>query len=457
MFEYKESDLFKTGADPIEFDKSSDSEVYRQFSITEGPTAGGVGESSYYNGKDVNFHISFSDNYRIALYKSFIRVEGHAAVYTPGVGESVVPLLNTGIAWNSYAALIDTARIRFNDSNTDTEELTQNFGHSNMMKALLTQSRDAIESMQDVYFTPCIEIKRDTAGGMSQTTIDRCAKNLRTAAGGIQYHSKNLYLSDIFDSLRIATLTRYKKLQLTMRFKNRDGILFSDAGAVSNYYVTGITMYLAMYKLAPSQLIEELGRTTTGLGNFRESFWAFDTVQNPAAGSFTYKESTVKNMMASIVVVPSTLADDGIGVNQYQYCYGSAIGGVTGITDYEFTYNQVTSPDSKIQVSNTNRSLNTVLYSHYRQLARRVNDREFPIAIPFDSFSTQNAAGPDDICPYVLFCAQFYPFNDRLHKLMGGAEFETTVTTGSRATFLIIKIRFSCYEAKNDYTITVLR
>lgn len=458
MLVYQESDLFINGSGPISMDVSSIGETYRQISPTEGPETGGVGESNYYNGRELHFSTAPGDRCRFALDRSYIRIEGHAATYIPGVGEAGVPA-TTSIPWNSYAALLNQVRVKFNDNTADTEEVTQEYGHGSMAKILTTYSRDALESMHDSLFTPCLETVRDTTLTLSPESAARSILQLQGATGGsIQYHAKNLYLCDIFDSLRMPSLMRYRRIDFTFLFNAKDKILFSSIDTDHpNYYVTDVKLYLCVYRMSEPQLKLEAGRTVNGRGNYRISYWNFDAEKVSYSGPFTQRESNVRNMQAAILMFPSNYAPDHLGVNPYQYCYASGLGGLTGVTSYEFTYDNIKSPDSQIVISQNRKTLNTCLYANYRAICKKIVDREFPIAVPYTAMAHINTGGPDDISPYVMFCAQIYPPVDRIHRNLSGCEFEATVATSTPGTVIIVKIRASLFEALSDYSITVIK
>jgi len=384
------------------------------------------------------------------------------------VGANSPVLLGTSIPWNSIAAFLDTAEVQLNQSATTTEQINQNLGDGSMVKVLTRFTRQAIESMDDSFFTPCIESVRDVVGPVLGTTYlspesqnRRLQWLLNTPGASQKIHSKNLYVSDIFDALRIPAAFYLQNLQFKIRPKASADILIKDTvclgvnAPLQKYFITNITLNLAVLTLTENQLIKERDRILANVSILRQSFYTFDAIQKTHSQSASYRDSNVKNMQAAVFMFPSRSAADGLGVNQYQYCYGSGLGGITGIASYQMKYDMTYSPSTPLAVSTTSFATNTDVYAQYRLLCRKMSEREITPALQFVSMATY-AGTPDDASPYTLFCAQFYPQTAYGHKTMNGADHEIITSGGAVEPIVIVRIRLSFLEVKGDTSVYMI-
>lgn len=456
------------GTGEIPYDGSAVNEVMYRYTPNTAAVSSIGGGPAAYNGVTTEFNFKVSSRHRVLFNKSYLRVTGKAANMV--IGEASPVLVGTSIPWNSIAALLQSTELQLNQSASTTEHITQNLGDGSMVRMLTSYSRDALESMEDSLFTPCIEDTRDKLGPapgvtyLSNISQTRRATQLTDQPGnGQRIHSKNIYLHDIFSSLAIPAAFFVQDLQMRFQFKAANDILIKDtvclgAAAPSQmYYITNVELNMCFVTLSESQLKIETSRV---LGNeiiFRENFIVYDALQKTHTQGTSYRDSNVKNMQASVMMIPSSTAADGIGCNRYQYVYGcDAVNpGISGISTFQMRYDNVLSPSTPMNISNTFHGTNTELYGQYRLLCNRTMDRETGPALLFSNFAPARAA-VDDESTYVLFCATFFPVDADLHKLMGGADHEIILSGGGSEPIVLVRIRASFIEIRGDTTVYMI-
>jgi len=506
-----ENPAVSVGSGKVPTDVSSTQEVTSQWEPDNGASAStAIGEPTNYNGQDITFNIDVPSNSRVLFDKSYIRLDGFGC-YMNGGTTCTAAATGMSIPWNPIAALLDTAEIQFNSQNIMVEKINQELGHASMVKMLTRYTKEALDSMGERFFVPTIESQRDlntginhsgtptnTASGLSQESIDRAHFNLVrevTGSHGIKAHSKNIYLHDLFDSVRAPAAFFLQKIKVTIHIKAKDQILFADQGALyanniapidpalMRYFVTRATMFLTMVDMTENQLAKDAQVLSTSEAIFRESYSAFDA----RAASFTtgasIRDSNIINMQAAAFMFPSNLAGDTfthadgrvyhVGCNPYQYCYSCGAGGLNGVTSYQHRYNGLCSPKQPITVYGIGGAVltgvpapgcgnNTDLFHQYRLLTRKTATNELSTALNFESSMGTDFEGPNgrlepalmqDNNPYVLFCAQFYPLNAAFHKNLIGSNHEITITGGTASTIIIVRIRTCLLELLGNYQI----
>jgi len=458
-----ENPALHVGGGPVPMDSSSVSEVFAKYTSNSAPRVINAGEPSSFNTLDVEFNIRIPAANRVCFNRSFIQLDYYAVDMTGPAPYAPIATATVGVPWNTIASCIDNAEIQFNSSADQVEKLTQNLGHGSMAKFLTSFSRPALEGMSDSLFTPCIESARDTtSGGLSPETVARSVRNLIQTDGSIRYGSKNIYMCDLFDSLRLPAAFYVQTMKLNIRPKASNDILFQMPANVApnRFFVANLTLFLSLLTLTEAQLATEAKKIEAVQSLVRESFWMFDPIIKQHSQGITYRDSGVKNMQAAILMFSSTDSPDGKGLNRYQYTYGNSIGGMTsGIGAYQMRYDTVYSPAIALAVDTSNKSRNTPLYAQYRTLCKRMNDRESPPALEFTQHMGQQgeAGGLVDANPYVLFCSVFFPLTAYGHKLMAGSEHEITTSGGGTQSSVIVRIRLSFVELMGDTTIRLIK
>lgn len=494
-----ENPALSVGSGPIAVDVSSLSEVTFQYQPDNGVGPGTeTGAPNNYNDQDITFNVKIPATSRVLFDKSYIRLEGIAFDITGGVVAGPVPY-GVSIPWNPVAALLQTAEVQLNESSDMTEQLNQEIGHASNIKMMTRYSKDVMDRMSDFFFTPTIESRRDlntgtgiavASSGLSPESFARNLENLSsTEGGGIPVpHSKNIYLGDLFDSLRIPSAFFLQRFRMTLRPKASTNILFGDkeglaaggahAMSVMRYFVTGARLFLTMVQLTENQLVVEKNKILSNAALLRESFSTFDARRDQHVPGKSYRDSNIKNMQAAVFMFPSnttsetgTLASTPLGCNPYQYVYNNipdaplvtAYAG--GIASYQHRYDGLNSPSQPLTVDPIRPETNTDLFHQYRLLTRRTSDREVALALKFTSSMGNHmvmGASPVlpipkyDHCPYVLFCAQFYPLNAALHKNMAGADHEIITSGGGNAGIIIVRIRSSFMEIRGDTSVYMI-
>jgi hypothetical protein len=465
-FSYHLNPALEEGQGLIPLDASSMSEITQTYQTNTAPRVNGVGEPQSYNGVETLFDMRIPATARVLFNKSFFKITGYGANMAVGANSPV--LVGTSIPWNTIAATLETAEVQLNQSATTTEQINQNLGDGSMVKMLTRVTRETLESMDDSFFTPCIESVRDAVGPILGTTylspesILRRANWLVNTPGNTQkVHSKNIYLSDLFESLRLPAAFFLQNLQFKIRPKLAADILIKDPvclgvnAPLQKYFITNITLHLTLLTLATDQLKAEKIRILENSSILRQSFYSYDAIQKTHSQSASYRDANIKNMQAAVFMFPSHRAADGLGINPYQYCYGSGAGGVSGVASYQMKYESNYSPATPLPVSTSLFSTNTEVYAQYRLLCRKMSEREITPALKMVHMATY-AGTPDDASPYVLFCAQFYPLTAYGHRTMGGADHEITISGGAVEPIVIVRLRLSFLEIKGDTSVNVI-
>lgn len=459
--EYRPDRSFEIGTVPIPVDASYANEVTIERNPVEAPSPGGIGEPVAYNNvaSDTRFDIWVDDPDRIAFHKSYIKLDGEAELMPPGGPGN--PLTSTiGIPWNSIAALISAYRLDIN--NVAIEEYNQCVGDSAVAKSLIRYTRDALESMTDTHFTPCIESVRDTTTNLSPETEMRTRTNLvynPTGPTSIQKHSKCIPLSELFDSLRAPACFRAKHITITLRFKLTNEILFGTgvSAATARYYITGCKLYLARSHLTDEQKKRELELMSKSEAVYQQAYYFYEALGHAYSGSDTFIDNTVRNVQAAIAMFPSTSANDHIGINPYQYCYNCLVNGTAGITSYQMTYNGIDSPNFTVPISSNQQALNTNVYEQYRNLCRKWWNWDLPLALSYPSMNAVPNQYPSDPSPYVLLCSAFFPQGVLIHDLDAGATLQVRLngaTGSSRVIIMRIRTLYMQLLGNNDVKVS---
>lgn len=465
-FVYQENPALQHGTGKIPMDASSISEITYPFQTNTAPRVQGVGEDPSYNGVETLFDVRIPAASRVLFDKSYFKVTGYAANMAIGKGSPV--LLGTSIPWNSIAALFETAEVQLNQNATTTEQINQNLGDGSMVKFLTRYTREAIEAMDDSMYTPCFEASRDQVGPALGTTYLSAISQARRftqlveQAGVYQKPtSKNIYLADVFDSLRLPAAFYIQNLQFKIRPKMAADILIKDTvclgvnAPLQKFFVTGISLYLTMVNLTENQLVIEREKILRNETLLLESFYSYDAIQKTHSQGASYRDSNIKNMQAAIFMFPSSSAADGIGVNPYQYVYGSGAGGATGVSSFQQKYDNIYSPAQPLAISNTAHWLNSDMFAQYRLICRKMAEREITPALRFFDFVGPRGTAEDESC-YTLFCSQFYPQTAYGHKNMAGADHEIITSGGAVEPIVIVRIRLSFLEIRGDTSVNMI-
>lgn len=454
---------------PVPVDQSSRHETFYQYQPNS--SAGTSNGITCYNGVECVWDVHVPTTDRLRLDKSYIVVKGYAGLAatpaTPVVTNVTGAATATSIPWNAYAALINKAEIQLNQSAITVESITQNFGDGNMVKMLTRYSKQALDAMEDTMFTPVLEEQRDFVGVMSVASATRGATWLTNgAAGTTRPHSKNLYLNDIFDSCRTPAGFFVQNLRLKITPKATTEILFeANAVPVGAYFITNIQLYLCFTTLTEIQIEEDRKRLDNNEAMMLQTFTAYDAKQKPFSAGASVRDSNVKNLQAAVMLIPSTSVTDGAahaktGINRYQYCYGSDLLGVTGLTQYQMRYEGIPVPNFPLTIDATLRANNTNLYAQYRSLCTKMADREIAPALSASYMTKENTAiagNVTDINAYVLYCASFYPDIAACHRTMAGSDLEVTTSGGSgAASIIVVYIRNSFLEIRGDTQVYVI-
>jgi hypothetical protein len=510
---YAPSMAYSIGSGPIPVDSSTSNEVlqvYHSNTATNPPSATALGN---YNGLEVNFDVRVGSSSRVRFDKSFIKVTGRACNTYASLTEVVS--LGCSIPWNTIAALFDSAEVILNQNGSTVEQIVQNLGHASMMKMLTKYNAEALEQMGDMFFTPCIEERRDivspctdpTASGLSVVSRERRNRQLINhvtyVAGSVaptyKDVSKNVYLCEVFDSLRVPAAFASTNIELKLRTRSADEILIKDPQfytstgltiTADKFFITGMDLYLVIENLTADQLKIETEKVLSNETVLRESFTIYDCIVKDYTSGSNIRDSNVKNMQACIVAFPSNLTSETVdlisnvsttpvGINPFQYTYNfSTVDGQNGISSFQSRYGQFLSPTTSLRISNTMRSTNSDLYQLYRNLSQKLVNRKDPPALSNSHMSTPqfNAvalvantrdyliAGAKhnntflfDSAPYVLFCAPFFPQTTHPHKIMSGEDHEIFLAgsgnTPSRVA--ITRIRTGYLQLKADTSLAV--
>lgn len=440
--EYVEDKAMVNCMAPIAFDLSSTQEVLTQYNPIQGTQQyGGVGPSCYNAIQDLRFYIQTDLGSRVRFDKSYLKMEYMAADVSAPAPYLPVVAATTSIPWNPIAGCIQNTYFQMNATNQTVERYDANFQHGNMIKILTQYSRDALETASDRFFTPCIETARDIAAAMSPESQLRTTNHLLNGAS-INYGSKIMMLSDIFDSMRVETGWFCQTFQLFMTLKAPENILFMTTAAtgVNRFYITALKLFICQDKLSEPQQTLQTQRLAENKAPMRNAFWRYDVFTDLHSTTKTYITSSIKNMQCSILMFPSITAGDAIGINPYQYSYCSGLVPNTGISFYRHRYGLIAYPLSGQAVDLANKGRNTEMYEIWRNLIRKINEKEIAPTITFDAMSNANAAA--DLNPYVFFPAIFCNQDTFPMKTVSGYDHEVYTNGGTAGAIgVIIRMR----------------
>jgi hypothetical protein len=471
---------------------------------------------SGYNGLEVQFDVNLPEDSRTVFQRSYLEIQGQVVSYT---GTSATPFdvpATTSIPWNPIAAFIRTADLQFNGQQS-VERQTNFIGHATNVSYLTRYGRQTLESMDDSLFTPCIEDVRDTFGagvdglhrGLSKQSADRAANWLYatsyvltdppTPPTNVPKHvRKNIYLCDLFDSLRVPAATRARRLLLRTRFNDGNQILFHGAALGAHtvkFIISGVVLHMCYANLEHEAFEEDKATSASsvlnniGFYSYECSSLAFNT------GSNDLIIPTAVNLQGVVALIPSTEAMDGanrndpatsgVGINPYQYCYACAapsagvFSGLGGVTSFYTTYNQLTSPQEPIMftsrglqttavgatnvLSNVGAWDNSELFAQYRVLAKKPNNRDLTTAITMSHMGSPKQGTLDedgrprgDCTPYALFCGYFYPLLDTYpHPTFTPSALSCRFTGGTGPIQVVLcRIKYAYYDIGGDQTIS---
>lgn len=440
---------------PILVDGSSEYETYQVYPLQVAPKPEAPGEPSSYTSTQVQFISDIQPGTRIRFDKSYIRVDCYAANVANPLLPVPVDVTKVSIPWNTPAAIFRDIEFQLNADQRSIEKYTAEFGHSNMIKILHSYTADALKDSSDKFFTPCIESTRDTTTALSTESAARAAQWL-ALGGAIRYTSKVIALSDIFDCMKAQSAWLANKFRLIFTLKGAAEILFqtSTATGTNKFFVTNLTLFLAMNKLSANQVDSDGKLVTSGGDIMINAYRRFEAVTATTSTSMTYDLPGVKNMQAAIAMFSSSSCSDNIGINPYQYCYGSGIVANTGVTSYQHRYGGIYSPLMMTSVSRVDKSQNTDMFQMWRLFTRLANDKSFMSPVNYGHMSLQGAT---DLNPYVFFTATFVNQDCAAHKQVAAMN-HVVMVNGASTTgpMLVVRIRLAAVQIKGDYSITVL-
>lgn len=454
-----------TGLGKIPVDTSITRQIHDRITTSAGKgQEGGVTYGpACLNKVNVEFDSGTPADAFINPYESYILVKGYAADMYNHTDSTHAIRASTSIPWNTISALVENAKLFVNKQSTAVEEFNEQIGHSSMVKMLETYTADALERGTDQWFTPCIEDTRDTntgtptpnfANGLSTQSIQRRDRNLVDEPGGaVKPISKVIYLADLFDSLKQRASYKLFNVRVEIKFKPSNEILFTDLGSVDpdlatakaiaaeqRFFVTYARIEVVYNVLSEAQKAKYQQLTEQSQWPYKNSFTKYEASVAGSISAGEFKQDTLKNLQSATLLFPSTDCKDGIGVNPYQYCWGSGATAHTGITSFRMKYDGKYSPENAVEINAAAYGENAEVYELYRACARK---RSNPYEAPAIAFHHMAVAQPDvyDYSSYVLLCANFYPLDASSHKLLNGAPFEITVGGTDVKRGIVIKKR----------------
>jgi hypothetical protein len=485
------SSLFNVARGKIPVDDTTKKELMTIEPPTSVTAADIIGGISCINAKDnanVNFNISINNHAR--LDRSYLEVTMKAWRTAEGAPNNPLSVLKIvgdadeaegSLPWCVPAVIFNTSKISFNQMGNSVEEYTSNNAHSIMMSHLLKYSHDALNSMNDRFFTPCIEARRDTSSLLSDESFQRVKNNftkIETAAiePGFSYRiatmKKNIYLSQLFDCCNIpASLPLAKILiELTINRATSDLMFFKLAESTDTFYLGITDIKLHLCNVTPT--VNELDRITAmkaqetikgePIPPIRYSFSTYDvTSPSYSAGGDIY-DPTVKNMQALIAAIPSKSNGDGKGINYLQYSHMAGEDLATPITSFQARYNDINSPDHPVTIDVSNPRSQSQLYALYRNIINRNIDYEIMPAIRADDMMTNNIV--IGLLPanklftgsgYVLYCAGFYPTDGYAHYDPAGSSMYVYLKGGVNTSPIVCRVRTKFLQINSDYSVSV--
>lgn len=442
---------------PIVVDSSSEYETFQIYALQTAARSQVAGDPPAYNQVEIKFISDVQPGHRVRFDKSYLKVDYYAADITNPQIPIAVNNANVSVPWNIIAAIFRDAEFQVNADVRSVEKYTAEFGHANMIKILHSYTSQSLEAAHDRFFTPCIESTRDLTTGLSTESAARSARWLTTAAGNILYGSKMVMLNDIFDCMRVPAAWLINKLQLIFNVNASNSILIASAAAIgiNKFFVTGVTLYLCQNKLTKEQIDLDTKCITEGEDLMKNAYRRFEATTTPITQSVVYDLPGVKNLQAAIAMISSTQASDAIGVNPYQYCYGSGIVANTGVTGFQMRYGSYYSPLVMINVSRTEKSQNIDLFAMWRLVSRTINDKTFTSSISYNSMALQAAL---DTNPYVFFSSVFANQECAAHKQISAVNHVTYLqgSTTTNGNMHVVRIRLAAVQIKGDLSVTVL-
>ena len=447
---------------PVLYDSSTTQEILIQYMPVQGmQQVNGVGPACYNSIQDLKFIVQGDISSRIRFDKSYIKMEYVGADVSVPAPYAEVDVDHCSIPWNPIAACIQNTFYQLNGTSQTVERYDANFQHGNMIKLLMTYTRPALEDAHDRFFTPCIEETRDLVSQLSTTSLDRAKRAFQLdVSHTVQYGSKIIMLSDIFDSMRVEAAWYTQLFQLYMTFKSPDDILIHDTAVTGlpKFYVVGLKLYIVQDKLSTKQLEEETARIQTDeqIPIMRNGYRRYDVFTDVHGSTKSYFTTGIKNLQASVLMFSSTNCGDGFGANPYQYTYASSPTPDTGISFYRNRYGAITYPISGQPVDPVNKSKNTEIYSHWRTLTRLINDKMYSPTIPFYPCMAVHAAAKD-VCNYVFFSAIFCNQDTAPMKTVSGYDHEIMTNGGTNGAIgIIVRIRLNALEILGDTSVHVM-
>jgi hypothetical protein len=428
--------------------------------VTGSQQVGGIGPNCYNSVGDLKFIVNGDLGSRIRFDKSYLKFE-YVALNVEAEPFTAIDFQTVSIPWNPIAALIQNTYYQLNGTNQTVERLDANFQHGNMIKILTTYTAEALEAASDHFFTPCMESQRDLKTNLSAESRARALDNLtdRATVPGPLYGSKIVMLSDIFDSLRAPVACFAQLFQLYMTLKAPDEILFKATANtdVNRFYVTGIKLFIVQNRLSESQLRTEAARISGPEPITRVGYRRFDVISDVHANAKSYITTGIKNLQAAILMFPSTVCADTLGINPFQYCYANGLVNGSGLSYYRHRYGAMTYPLSGQAVETINRARNTEMYEAWRTLSRMISDNGKTFATPVQFFPHVVGVKQDtDTSSYVFFPAVFCNQDTAPMRVTSGYDHEIITNGGDSRLGYIVRVRLNAYAIGTDTMVTIM-
>ena len=380
------------------------------------------------------------------------------AIQTAGTGILGSVVLGTGYSLPFEPGnLFDNVYLMNGASQMVMEQYTihNQFRNIAMSRHLLDYKREALEGAHDSFFTPCIESKFDDSTlsaesitraqkwmGASGSAFGGAAYAVSLAAGAalwqiggtaypaIPYQTKDIPLSDIFDTCKVpAFLTNTPKMRFQFTMTTPDQVCFCANNSVSQVGGTAASIGVIpiigtgsiTYGLS-SQSVAQANYNATNACSIPYFFVSeiqmfVDSARTTAMQSVEiaedHKEMAVNNIgyldhfpipsVASNQIVVTGQRDVQSVILKYEAYLASsqvlgAYGAVQnwlqadqgGLTSLQATYGNSQNTKQPMVLDNVNKYNNTIAYTLYRKNCNNDRNNLLANAIPFDRFWVYN-------------------------------------------------------------------
>ena len=436
---------FAKGSGAWPYDASMSLCKFRTFTPNTGSQVY-LGVTSW-NSSEVLFDVSIPAGSKYLLERSFLRMS--LMLCNNVAGAPGVITVTEGCPWTPIGVAFKDLEWR-SSNGSSLEKQTQNVLECSILKALVSESREALEASSTRYITPCIEEGLDLPAALSAVTR---ARSLTFVNGAAPCAREFLIpLGDLFPSMGSPVDWTGNRLIVRLVTRSPTEMVFKTTSSMNVPALVITDLHLEM---AEAILTPETEKLEASKLSADKTILKLATVY-PDGREYVYGPSqiidaTVSNVLGCALMFPATALGTGVSPGQF----------TLDATSWQCKYgSQPRQPDDRWTFNAANRFLNSRVWLLYSQLCGRLScadSRLITTALYPTDMQKQNVGGAD-VSPYGFLCAQFFPEGDAFpHRTSDPTTLEVNAQGGAACgRAVVVRFRMRYMTLAGDYRVSTL-